>query len=199
DRRPACPTGNRKRVAPGPFPIRQKLELADGLPLARADAEQLHQIFSNLLDNAIKYTQPGGPITVSATAGPAEVEVSVADTGPGITPKHLPHIFERFYHVDKACSSEGFRSTGLVLVLAHESIVRNTSTPRGGVRRFRTPRPGGLPVSRSHPDCGAAAPAAESIGDTSWSRDLGKRGACPTKACRPWIPYAGTRGGEDFP
>jgi two-component system phosphate regulon sensor histidine kinase PhoR len=92
----------------------------------RADADRLRQVFLNLLDNAVKYTQPGGQIRVTARPVNGEVEVCVADDGPGIAPEHLPRIFERFYRVDKARSRE-LGGTGLGL-----SIVKHIVQAHGG-------------------------------------------------------------------
>jgi two-component system phosphate regulon sensor histidine kinase PhoR len=92
-------------------------------PAVRADSHRLHQVFFNLLDNAVKYTQTGGRITV--TAGDAEkdnVTVCVADNGPGIAAEHLPHVFERFYRVDKARSRE-LGGTGLGLAIVKHVIL----------------------------------------------------------------------------
>ena len=58
----------------------------------------------NLIDNAIKYVRSGDAVTVRADVQGTEAWVSVADTGPGIAPEHLPHLFERFYRVDRARS-----------------------------------------------------------------------------------------------
>ena len=65
-----------------------------------ADAVRLRQVFSNLLMNAAKYTDPGGHVVVSATASPSEVAISIADNGRGIDPATLPHIFELFVQED---------------------------------------------------------------------------------------------------
>jgi two-component system phosphate regulon sensor histidine kinase PhoR len=95
-------------------------------PQPRADAHRLHQVFFNLLDNTVKYVQAGGQISVSAKLGDGEVEVQVADSGPGIAAEHLPRIFERFYRVDKARSRE-VGGTGLGL-----SIVKHIVQAHGG-------------------------------------------------------------------
>jgi len=95
--------------------------IAPDLPAARADAQRLQQVFFNLLDNAVKYIQPGGRVSVSAKAADAELEVCVADDGPGIASQHLPRIFERFYRVDKARSRE-MGGTGLGLAIVKHII-----------------------------------------------------------------------------
>ncbi|MCX7885918.1 MAG: cell wall metabolism sensor histidine kinase WalK [Verrucomicrobiae bacterium] len=106
--------------------ITVELALPDSMPQVRADRERLRQVFTNLLDNAIKYTHAGGHVTISATHSATEVECCVADNGPGIAPEHLPRIFERFYRVDKARSRE-LGGTGLGL-----SIVKHIVQAHGG-------------------------------------------------------------------
>ena len=69
---------------------------ASTLPLGFA------QVLGNLLDNAIRHTPSDGQITLSAEPGREGVRFVVADTGQGIPPEHLPHLFERFYRVDTA-------------------------------------------------------------------------------------------------
>jgi two-component system phosphate regulon sensor histidine kinase PhoR len=85
--------------------------------LALADDDALSQVLDNLVDNAVKYTQPGGEIRVSWNHVGTHVEVEVQDSGPGISERDLPRIFERFYRVDKARSRE-LGGTGLGLAIA---------------------------------------------------------------------------------
>src|SRR5205809_5893086 len=88
----------------------------DGARLA-ADPEALRQVLTNLFDNALRYTPAGGRITVSLDPAPGGVTVSVADTGSGIAPEHLPRIFERFYRADPGRSREqGGTGLGLAIV-----------------------------------------------------------------------------------
>ena len=87
-----------------------------GLTLS-GDSDALIRLFVNLLDNAVQYTTHGG-IEVAARADADGLRVSVADTGIGIPPEHLPHIFERFYRVDESRSGRG---AGLGLAIALET------------------------------------------------------------------------------
>ena len=85
----------------------------------RADPDGLAQVLANLLQNAIRYTPPGGSVRVAADAGQGEVVVSVANTGPGIPPEDLPHVFERFYRVEKSRdAAKGGAGIGLAIVKA---------------------------------------------------------------------------------
>jgi len=68
------------------------------------DKVKLRRLFMNLIDNAIKYSNPGDSVTVRANVQDGQIRVDVSDTGPGIAPEHLPHLFDRFYRVDKARS-----------------------------------------------------------------------------------------------
>ena len=113
------------------------LEIPDQLPAVRADAQRLHQVLFNLLDNAIKYTPSGGHVTIRAEEKDGFIETTVADDGPGIGPEHLPHVFERFYRVDKARSRE-LGGTGLGLsIVKHivQSHALAASGPRANWRR----------------------------------------------------------------
>lgn len=99
----------------------KRVKLTNAVPpqlAARADANRLHQILGNLLDNAIKYGRADGTVSVAAKlAEDGKIEVSVADDGPGIPPDSLERIFERFYRVDKARSREqGGTGLGLSIV-----------------------------------------------------------------------------------
>jgi len=82
-----------------------------GQPKAKADPERLSQVLVNLLSNALKATAPGGKVTINASQGASESNISVMDTGEGIPEAHLPYIFERFYRV-----STGGLGIGLTIV-----------------------------------------------------------------------------------
>jgi two-component system, OmpR family, phosphate regulon sensor histidine kinase PhoR len=90
---------------------------AESLPQVLADREAIHQVFSNLIDNAMKYGRAGGRIELGAHAGERGIEFYVRDFGAGISSEHLPRLFERFYRVDKARSRES-GGTGLGLAIA---------------------------------------------------------------------------------
>ncbi len=99
------------------------LALGESVPCRLvSDSRQLRRVFYNLLDNAIKYTEPSGQVTVTSSVNGGEVFVAVADTGVGIPPEHLPRIFDRFYRVDPARTGEG-NGTGLGLSIC-QSIVK---------------------------------------------------------------------------
>lgn len=90
------------------------------------DQRAVEQIVLNLVDNAVKYSPPGGRVQISAETRGEQVELRIKDDGPGIEARHLPRIFERFYRVDKGRSRE-MGGTGLGL-----SIVKHLSTAMGG-------------------------------------------------------------------
>jgi two-component system phosphate regulon sensor histidine kinase PhoR len=97
-----------------------------------ADREAIHQVFSNLIENAMKYAAAGKRILLGARSAERGVEFYVRDFGPGIPSEHLPRLFERFYRVDKARSREsGGTGLGLAIakhiVLAHSGVIRAES------------------------------------------------------------------------
>ena len=112
------------------------------MPPVMADPGRLEQVLVNLLDNAIKYTQEHGSITISAVDTEDMVRVSVADTGVGIPPSDLPRIFERFYRVDTARSREqGGTGLGLAIVkhiiqIHGGSIVVESTPGKGSIFTF---------------------------------------------------------------
>jgi len=98
----------------------------------KADREAIHQVFSNLIENAMKYAGLGGRIILGARNSDRGVEFYVRDFGPGIASEHLPRLFERFYRVDKARSREsGGTGLGLAIAkhitLAHSGVIRAES------------------------------------------------------------------------
>jgi two-component system, NtrC family, sensor histidine kinase KinB len=97
------------------------VEDPEGLPAVAVDRQRFGHALNNLLDNALTYTDEGGRITLSAArAGDRSVRFSVADTGIGIPPEHLPHVFEKFFRVPG--TSRG-RGTGLGLAIVREIAV----------------------------------------------------------------------------
>jgi signal transduction histidine kinase len=116
-----------------------EIESSGSPAFAQADADRIHQVLVNLLDNAIKFTPPGGRVTVSAS----ECAVTVADTGPGIPADEIPHIFERFYRGDRSRARQGSDGSGLGLAIAkaiveaHGGQIWVTSEPgKGAAFRF---------------------------------------------------------------
>jgi two-component system phosphate regulon sensor histidine kinase PhoR len=115
----------------------------EALPDVLADDDRLAQILINLVDNAVKYSRPGGRVLVSAEVlDRATVQVAVVDSGVGIPATDLPRITERFYRVDRA-RSRALGGTGLGLaivkhlVLAHGGELRISSeVGRGTTVRF---------------------------------------------------------------
>jgi len=117
--------------------VRIETPPADALPRVSADPDQLRQILANLLDNAIKYTETGGGVELSAERWKSGVRVTVRDTGVGIPEADLPRVFERFYRVDKARAREA-GGTGLGL-----SIVKHLVEAHGGEVSVESRQPGG--------------------------------------------------------
>jgi signal transduction histidine kinase len=104
-----------------PLIEKAQLTLAIKLPaepiVFEADRVRLAQVFSNLLNNAAKYSEPGGQVSLTATVADDRVVVKVRDTGVGISPELLPHIFELFTQVDRSLNrSQGGLGVGLALV-----------------------------------------------------------------------------------
>ncbi len=95
----------------------------------RADREAIHQVFSNLVDNALKYGASGGRVVLGSRPAAPGVEFYVRDFGPGIPSEHLPRLFERFYRVDKARSRES-GGTGLGLAIAKHIVLAHSGTIR---------------------------------------------------------------------
>lgn len=110
----------------------------------RGDRERTGQILAALLDNALKNTPEGGRVTVTGNLHHNRAEVSISDTGPGIGPEHLPHVFDRFYRAEAARTREG-GGTGLGLAIARDLAraqagdLKAGSTEQGAVFRLSLP------------------------------------------------------------
>ncbi len=134
--------------------VRLIVDLPNDLPLVRADPDRLAQVLRNLVTNAVRHTPAGGQITVSARVSPAEpgfVQITVTDTGEGIAPEDLPHVFDRFWRADRSRSRDmvgAGAGLGLTiarqLVEAHGGRIEAASAPGQGSRFTFT-----LPVAES--------------------------------------------------
>jgi signal transduction histidine kinase len=113
----------------------------------RGDFDRLEQVLNNLLDNAFRHTPAGGVVRVGSREGPdGLVQVTVSDTGSGIPPEHLPHLFERFYRASSTAKGKGY-GLGLAIsreiVRAHGGEIWATSEPgRGTTFVFTLPTAG---------------------------------------------------------
>jgi signal transduction histidine kinase len=88
-----------------------------GLPTVAVDQDRMGQVLGNLLDNALRYTPPGGHVAVAAGRHGSELRITVTDDGEGIPAEHLPHLFERFYRVDTA-RDRRYGGSGIGLAIA---------------------------------------------------------------------------------
>lgn len=127
---------------------------AAGRAVLDADVDRMGQVLTNLLDNALRHTPAGGAVRLAALRAGPRIRLSVADSGEGIAPEHLAHVFERFYRADTARDrAHGGSGVGL-------AIVRSITRAHGGVATVDSAGPGlgstftvDLPVHR-----GGAAP-----------------------------------------
>ncbi|MGH7793969.1 MAG: ATP-binding protein [Candidatus Binatia bacterium] len=137
--------------------VKLEHDVKSDVPTLHGDVDRLQQLFINLVDNAIKYTPPGGTVTLTAArsapdnGAPPRVEISVRDTGPGIPEKDLPRLTERFYRVDKARSRDlGGTGLGLAIVKhivqAHKGELKIDSTINKGTTVSVR-----LPMAQSNP------------------------------------------------
>lgn len=124
-------------------------ELCNGVEVC-GDHAYIRQLLSNLIDNAVKYSGAGHLVCVAVRATGETVELRVADDGPGISPAHLPHVFDRFYRVDAARSGQGPRGSGLGL-----PICRMIAETHGGSIRIESRAGAGTTVIVELPVAGA--------------------------------------------
>jgi signal transduction histidine kinase len=118
-------------------------EVSENLTVV-GDSDELIRLFVNLFDNAIKYTERGEIIITAKNDDEKGVVIKIADTGIGIRPEHIPHIFDRFYRVDE---SRALRGAGLGLaiakeiVAAHEGVIEaHSSLEKGTILSVHFPR-----------------------------------------------------------
>ena len=146
-----------------------ELDLSPTPPVhVQGDRRRLEQVFFNLIDNALKFTPAGGRVAIDVRVGNGHVEVQVLDTGAGIAPEFLPHVFDRFRQADSATSrTHGGLGLGMSiarqLVEAHNGRISATSAGKGCGSTFTVELPtlasGGESAAR-----GLAAPAAPAAG-----------------------------------
>jgi two-component system sensor histidine kinase ResE len=98
------------------------LNMPDNLPILTADGDRLAQVFTNLVDNALKFTPVQGQVTLSAKMAGAEMELSVADTGIGVESEALPRLFDRFYQADPSRTGGEKHGAGLGLAIVREIV-----------------------------------------------------------------------------
>ena len=120
------------------------IEIPDELPLGLGESDKIRQVLTNLMDNALKFTPSEGEIALSALPDEGSVTTRVSNTGDGIAQEHLPHLFERFYKVDRS-RRDGGTGLGLAIVkhivLAHGGEVDVESRlGEGAVFTFTLPR-----------------------------------------------------------
>jgi signal transduction histidine kinase len=121
-----------------------KLEADRVVPCqAKGDEDHLRRLLYNLLDNAIKFTPARGTVIVEVACGDAKVSIIVTDSGNGIPPEHLPHVFKRFYRVEPARGREmGGAGLGLAIARsiaeAHGGSIEMESTVGEGTRAILT-------------------------------------------------------------
>ena len=98
------------------------IHVSDGLPLVIADSDRLVQVLTNLVTNALRYTPAPGHVGLQVIyTGGREVTVAVCDTGIGIAAEHLPHVFDRFYRIDKS-RSRALGGSGVGLTIARAAV-----------------------------------------------------------------------------
>ncbi len=120
--------------------VEVSVAIPDTLPEIQGAPRRLRQVLTNLITNSIKFTPPGGRVTVRVTDRPEQVQVDVMDTGMGISPEDLLHIFETFYRAEK---TKAIKGTGLGL-----SIARRIVQEHGGQIWVESPYAAGQPGSK---------------------------------------------------
>lgn len=121
--------------------VRVDLEIPEDFALMLGNEDRVEQVLTNLLENAVRYSLPGGVITIKAVEEAGDITVTITDQGPGIPPEDLPHIWERFHRVEKS-RSRHLGGTGLGL-----AIVKQIVEAHGGRVGMRNEEVGGSTFS----------------------------------------------------
>jgi two-component system, OmpR family, sensor histidine kinase BaeS len=137
--------------------VELQIHSSERRPLVMGDSQRLEQVLANLLDNALRHTHFGGSVEVSTAFESDHIEISVVDTGEGITAEHVPHVFERFYRADAARDRDhGGAGIGLAiakaLIQAHGGTITAHSAGRDQGCTFVVK----LPKASSREDTAAA-------------------------------------------
>lgn len=135
---------------------KKRLNYEEGLSLSPVygDANRLRQAFVSIIDNALKYTEAGGTITISSAEQEGAVQISIADTGCGIPPEHLPNVKKKFYKANQLV-----RGSGIGLAVADEIIALH-----GGTLDLQSKVNEGTVVTVTLPTCAALQNHPESVG-----------------------------------
>lgn len=126
----------RHMVAANQHHIDLQMQSVNDLPQVNVDVERMSQVLDNLIVNAFRYTPEGGMVLLSTALNSGFIQIKVKDTGKGISPEDLPHIFDRFYRSDKSRQHNGESGLGLAIaksiVEAHNGKISVESTPGEG-------------------------------------------------------------------
>jgi signal transduction histidine kinase len=107
--------------------IQLRAEVDPSVDQVEADPDRIEQVIDNLVANALRHTPPDGSVEIGATRDGSSVRLTVTDSGSGIPPEHLPHVFERFYKVDES-RSDGSGGSGLGLSIAKAIVKQHDGT-----------------------------------------------------------------------
>jgi two-component system, OmpR family, sensor histidine kinase BaeS len=119
--------------------IALRAEVEPELPLIEVDRLRIGEVLANLLSNAVRHTARGGDVVAAARPTPAGLELSVRDTGPGIPPEQLPHVFDRFSRSPDSPGAGLGLAIARSLVEAHGGTIRADSSPSGTTIAFTLP------------------------------------------------------------
>jgi signal transduction histidine kinase len=116
--------------------VRMVTDFSNGAGAATANQAALRRLLLILIDNALKHTPAGGTVTINTREGPSGLSLSVTDSGEGISPEAMPHIFDRFYRADASRSGNGGTGLGLsiaqAIAQAHGTKIEAQSVPGAG-------------------------------------------------------------------